>query len=57
MLAVGGNYYLHRLADDLFGRVAKQPFGTLVPGQDNPIQIFAYDRILSRLDYRGELLS
>jgi hypothetical protein len=43
-----------RPADSLFGSIAKQALGAPIPSRNNAIEVFAYDRIVGRLDDRCE---
>jgi len=55
-LPLVGDEQPDRMPDDLRRRVAEQPFRAVVPGGDSALQILAHDRIVGRLDERGEEL-
>ena len=41
---------------DFFGRVSEQVFGSAIPGHDDPVEVFADDRVVGGFDNRHELL-
>src|SRR5690242_10860420 len=47
------NYNCNGLADRLGGREAKDVLGALVPACNNAIEVLAYNRVITGLDYRG----
>src|SRR5579883_393423 len=55
-LAIGGNEHSHRFSYRLLPAVAEQPFGTIVPGPDDAVEVFADDCVLGGFDDRGQLL-
>src|SRR5262249_10621058 len=54
MVAFRWNQDRHRFADDLFGEIAKEPLGTLVPAGNEAIEILADDCIIAGLDDGSE---
>src|SRR5262249_47030262 len=44
----------HWFADRLFGLVAEEPFGALVKSRDNPVEVFAENRIIRVFDHSRE---
>src|SRR5712692_4412983 len=44
----------NRAALDLFGRIAKNPLGTLVPAQDDAVQCHANDGVIGGLHNRRQ---
>ena len=52
--ALRRNDHEDRLADRLVGGIAEQPLGALVPGEDPTVQRLADDRVVGRIDDRGE---
>src|SRR5438045_2899699 len=50
VVAVWRNKSKDRFPDDFFRRVPKQTFGPGVPSSDDPVEIFADDRIVGGLD-------
>ncbi len=54
IVAVGGDEHHDRSAHRLRRRVPEEPFRALVPTGDDPIQVFADDGVVRRLDDGGE---
>ncbi len=48
------NQNRYGFADYFLGCVTEYAFGCLVPSPDNPIQVFADDGVVGRLDNRGQ---
>ncbi len=54
---LGRHDELDRSTDRLFGGIAKKVFGGLVPVRDDPVDVFADDRVMGTLDDRGQAIS
>ena len=54
VLPFSGNDQMDRLANRLLGLVAEEPLGPGIPGEDPPLERLADDRILRRLNNRGQ---
>ena len=52
--ALRRNHQRHRLSDGFRGRVPVQPLGAAVPGGDDAVHVEPENRVVARLDDRGE---